>query len=75
MKKKNDSFVKAVELFNEKSQGVGDAVLYETQKSGSDGSILKKIPILNSKKAKKRKEDAVRKIRNESEKEKEPQTN
>ena len=51
---KND-YVKAVELFNEKSQGVGDAVLYELQKSGSDGSILKKIPILNSKKAKKRK--------------------
>ena len=68
---KND-YVKAVELFNEKSQGVGDAVLYELQKSGSDGSILKKIPILNSKKAKKRKEDSVRKIRDQSEKEKDP---
>jgi hypothetical protein len=63
---KND-YSLALELFNEKSKQ-GEALLYEIQKSISDGSITKKIPILNSKKAKKRKEEAVKKIREKSEK-------
>lgn len=63
---KND-YSLALELFNEKSKQ-GEALLYEIQKSILDGSITKKIPILNSKKAKKRKEEAVRKIREQSEK-------
>ncbi|HEX6029046.1 MAG TPA: hypothetical protein VFY64_08415, partial [Nitrososphaeraceae archaeon] len=33
----------------------------------SDGSVLKKIPILNSKKAKKRKDEAVKKVSERSE--------
>jgi hypothetical protein len=62
-----DDYSLAIEVFNEKSKR-GEVLLYEVQKTISDGSVLKKIPILNSKKAKKRKEEAVKKVRERSEK-------
>jgi hypothetical protein len=67
-RQEKDDYSLALELFNQKSKQ-GEVLLYEIQKSITDGSILKKIPILNSKKAKKRKEEAV-KVREQSEKEK-----
>ena len=66
-RQEKDDYSLALELFNEKSKQ-GEALLYEIQKSILDGSIRKRIPILNSKKAKKRKEQAVKKIREQSEK-------
>jgi hypothetical protein len=66
-RQEKDDYSLAIELFNEKSKQ-GEALLYEIQKSILDGSITKRIPILNSKKAKKRKEQAVKKIREQSEK-------
>ena len=66
-RQEKDDYSLAIELFNEKSRQ-GEALLYEIQKSILDGSITKRIPILNSKKAKKRKEQAVKKIREQSEK-------
>ena len=62
-----DDYSLALEIFNEKSKR-GEVLLYEVQKTVSDGSVLKKTPILNSKKAKKRKEEAVKKVRERSEK-------
>jgi hypothetical protein len=62
-----DDYSLALELFNEKSKK-GEVLMYEIQRSVSDGSILKKIPILNSKKAKKRREEAVKKISEQSKK-------
>jgi hypothetical protein len=62
-----DDYSLALEVFNEKSKR-GEVLLYEVQKTISDGSVLKKTPILNSKKAKKRKEEAVKKVRERSEK-------
>lgn len=62
-----DDYSLALEVFNEKSKR-GEVLLYEVQKTISDGSVLKKIPILNSKKAKKRKEETVKKVRERSEK-------
>ena len=66
-RQEKDDYSLALELFDEKSKQ-GEVLLYEIQKSITDGSILKKIPILNSKKAKKRKEQAVKKMREQSEK-------
>ena len=66
-RQEKDDYSLALELFNEKSKR-GEALLYEIQKSILDGSITKRVPILNSKKAKKRKEQAVKKIREQSEK-------
>lgn len=66
-RQEKDDYSLALELFNEKSKQ-GEALLYEIQKSILDGSITKRIPILNSKKAKKRKEQAVKKMREQSEK-------
>jgi hypothetical protein len=65
-RQEKDDYSLALELFDQKSKQ-GEVLLYEIQKSITDGSILKKIPILNSKKAKKRKEKAV-KMREQSEK-------
>jgi hypothetical protein len=66
-REEKDDYALALELFDEKSKQ-GEVLLFEIQKSISDGSILKKTPILNSKKAKKRKEEALKKIREQSEK-------
>jgi hypothetical protein len=66
-RQEKDDYSLALELFNEKSKR-GEALLYEVQKSTLDGSITKKIPMLNSKKAKKRKEEAVKKIKEQSKK-------
>ncbi|MBD0359216.1 MAG: hypothetical protein ICV56_00700 [Nitrososphaeraceae archaeon] len=61
-----DDYSLALQVFNEKSKQ-GEVLLYEVQKNISDGSVLKKIPILNSKKAKKRKDEAVKKVSERSE--------
>lgn len=51
-----DDYSKALDFFNLKSNQGEDTILYEIQKSKSDGSIVKRIPILNNKQSKKRKE-------------------
>ena len=51
-------YSKALELFNSKSSD--DVILYEVQRT-SDGSIIKKIPILNTKKSRQRMEELDRK--------------
>lgn len=61
-----DDYSLALQVFNEKSKQ-GEVLLYEVQKNISDGSVLKKIPILNSKKAKTRKDEAVKKVSERSE--------
>lgn len=50
-----EDYSKALELFNSKSSE--DVILYEVQRTLSDGSIVKKIPILNTKKSRKRMEE------------------
>lgn len=52
-----DDYSKALDLFNLKSNQGEDTILYEIQKSKLDGSIVKRIPILNTKQSKKRKEE------------------
>jgi hypothetical protein len=52
-----DDYSKALDLFNIKSDLGEETILYEIQKSKIDGSIIKKIPILNIKQSKKRKEE------------------
>ena len=52
-----DDYSKALDLFNIKSDQDEDVILYEIQKSKINGSIIKRIPILNTKQSKKRKEE------------------
>jgi hypothetical protein len=52
-----DDYSKALDLFNIKSDQDEEPILYEIQKSKINGSILKRIPILNIKQSKKRKEE------------------
>ena len=52
-----DNYSQALDLFNLKSNQGEDTILYEIQKSKRDGSLVKKIPILNTKQSKKRKEE------------------
>jgi len=56
-----DDYSKALDLFNLKSNQGEETILYEIQKSKLDGSIVKKIPILNTKQSKKRKEEFEKK--------------
>ena len=56
-----DDYSKALDLFNIKSDLGEETILYENQKSKIDGSIIKKIPILNIKQSKKRKEELEKK--------------
>lgn len=59
-----DDYAKALDLFNLKSNQGVDTILYEIQKSKLDGSIVKRIPILNTKQYKKRKEELEKKSQN-----------
>jgi len=56
-----DDYSKALDLFNIKSDQNEEPILYEIQKSKINGSILKRIPILNIKQSKKRKEELEKK--------------
>jgi hypothetical protein len=58
-----EDYSKALELFNSKSSE--DVILYEVQRTLSDGSIVKKIPILNTKKSRKRMEELDKKRQKE----------
>jgi hypothetical protein len=51
-----EEYPKALELFNSKSPD-NDIILYEIRRSVLDGTIIKKIPILNTKQSKKRQEE------------------
>ena len=62
--KEFDDYSKALDLFNLKSNQGEDTILYEIQKSKLDGSIVKRIPILNTKQSKKRKEELEKKNQN-----------
>lgn len=57
-----DDYSKALDLFNIKSDQDEEPILYEIQKSKINGSILKRIPILNIKQSKKRKEELEKKV-------------
>src|ERR671910_9843 len=61
-----DDYSKALDLFNIKSDQDEEPILYEIQKSKKDGSILKRIPILNVKQSKKRKEELEKKVPTQS---------
>jgi len=61
-----DDYSKALDLFNIKSDQDEEPILYEIQKSKIDGSILKRIPILNVKQSKKRKEELEKKVPTQS---------
>jgi len=56
-----DDYSKALDLFNIKSDQDEDTILYEVQKSKINGSVIKRIPILNTKQSKKRKEELEKK--------------
>ena len=56
-----DDYSNALDLFNLKSNQGEDTILYEIQKSKLDGSIVKRIPILNTKQSRKRKEELGKK--------------
>lgn len=51
------NYLEALKIFNEKSKEGKNAILYEVQKTISNGKILKRIPILNSSKYAERKKD------------------
>jgi len=59
-----DDYSRALDLFNVKSNQGEDTILYEIQKSKLDGSIVKRIPILNTRQSKKRKEELEKKSQN-----------
>src|SRR5688500_20139103 len=61
-----DDYSKALDLFNIKSDQDEEPILYEIQKSKINGSILKRIPILNIKQSKKRKEELEKKATTQS---------
>jgi hypothetical protein len=69
-----DDYSKALDLFNLKSNQGKDAILYEIQKSKLDGSIVKRIPILNTKQSKKRKEELEKKSQQQIHQQKKQQT-
>ena len=69
-----DDYSKALDLFNVKSNQGEDTILYEIQKSQLDGSIVKRIPILNTKQSKKRKEEIEKKSQNPIHQQKKQQT-
>jgi len=50
-------YMDALKIFNEKSKEGKNAILYEVQKSISNGKMLKRIPILNSSKYAERKKN------------------
>ena len=50
-------YAEALRVFNEKTASGVDAILYEVQRSPLDSSIIKKTPILNSVKARRRREE------------------
>ena len=50
-------YAEALRIFNEKTTSGVDAILYELQRSPVDSSIIKKTPILNSVKARRRREE------------------
>lgn len=50
-------YTEALRIFNEKTTSGVDAILYEVQRSPVDSSIIKKTPILNSVKARRRREE------------------
>ncbi|MDP9498631.1 MAG: hypothetical protein M3P20_01600, partial [Thermoproteota archaeon] len=50
-------YAEALRIFNEKTTSGVDAILYEVQRSPVDSSIIKKTPILNSVKARRRREE------------------
>ena len=50
-------YAEALGIFNEKTISGVDAILYEVQRSPVDSSIIKKTPILNSVKARRRREE------------------
>ncbi|HVP81759.1 MAG TPA: hypothetical protein VMS35_01850 [Nitrososphaeraceae archaeon] len=56
-----DDYSKALDLFNIKSDQDEDIILYEVQKSTINGSVIKRVPILNTKQSKKRKEELEKK--------------
>ncbi len=53
------NYLDALKIFNEKSKEGKNAILYEVQKSVSNGKMLKRIPILNSSKYAERKKDLL----------------
>ncbi len=53
------NYLDALKIFNEKSKEGKNAILYEVQKSISNGKMLKRIPILNSSKYAERKKDLL----------------
>lgn len=59
-----EDYPQALELFNSKSPD-NDVILYEVQRSVEDGSIVKKIPILNTKQSRKRQEEVEKKKKEE----------
>ena len=61
-----EDYSKALDLFNIKSDQDEETILYEIQKSKIDGSIIKRIPILNIKQSKKRKEELEKKRQTQS---------
>jgi len=61
-----DDYSKALDLFNIKSDQDEEPILFEIQKSKINGSILKRIPILNIKQSKKRKEELEKKAPTQS---------
>ena len=50
-------YAEALRIFNEKTGSGVDAILYEVQRAPLDSSIIKKTPILNSVKARRRREE------------------
>jgi hypothetical protein len=50
-------YAEALRIFNEKTTSGVDAILYEVQRSPVDSSVIKKTPILNSVKARRRREE------------------
>lgn len=68
-----EEYPKALELFNYKSPE-NDVILYEVKRSVLDGSIVKKIPILNTKQSKMRQEELERKKEEEIQKIKKEET-
>ena len=51
------NYLDALKIFNERAQEGKNTILYEVQKSISDGKILKRVPILNSSKYSERKKN------------------
>jgi hypothetical protein len=71
----NHDYAEALKVFNEKTASGTDAILYEVLRSPVDSSIIKKTPVLNTVKARRRRKEESDSTKEDQMAGKQPKTN